>query len=112
MILAKADMTIARLYADLVEDRANAEKIFSIVRQEYERSVKYLCLITGQKSLLEKMPVLQKSIQQRNPYVDSLSYLQIVLLGKLRSSTDVSSELKTGVMESISSIASGLKNTG
>jgi len=49
MILAKADMTIARLYADLVEDRANAEKIFSIVRQEYERSVKYLCLITGQK---------------------------------------------------------------
>ena len=112
MILAKADMTIARLYADLVEDKCVAEKIFNIIFDEYEKSVKYLCLITNQKSLLEKMPVLQKSIEQRNPYVDPLSYLQIVLLRKLRNEPNCSEEIKIGVMESISGIASGLKNTG
>ncbi|NBW59790.1 MAG: phosphoenolpyruvate carboxylase [Crocinitomicaceae bacterium] len=112
MILAKADMTIARLYADLVEDKKNAEKIYNIIFEEYNKAVKCICLITKQKILLEQMPVLQKSIEQRNPYVDPLSYLQIVLLGKLRNDSTCSEEIKTGVMESISGIASGLKNTG
>ena len=112
MILAKADMTIARLYADLVEDKKIAEKIYNIIFDEYEKSVKSICLITKQKFLLEQMPVLQKSIEQRNPYVDPLSYLQIVLLGKSRCESTCSEEVKIGVMESISGIASGLKNTG
>lgn len=112
MILAKADMTIARLYADLVEDKKNAEKIYNIIFDEYNKAVKFICLITKQKVLLEQMPVLQKSIEQRNPYVDPLSYLQIVLLGKLRNDSTCSEEIMIGVMESISGIASGLKNTG
>ena len=112
MILAKADMTIARLYADLVEDKKIAESIYNIIFEEYDKSVKSICLITKQKYLLEQMPVLQKSIEKRNPYVDPLSYLQIVLLGKSRSEATCSEEIKIGVMESISGIASGLKNTG
>jgi phosphoenolpyruvate carboxylase len=112
MILAKADMTIARLYADLVEDKKIAENIYNIIFEEYDKSVKSICLITKQKYLLEQMPVLQKSIEKRNPYVDPLSYLQIVLLGKSRCEATCSEEIKIGVMESISGIASGLKNTG
>ena len=112
MILAKADMTIARLYADLVEDKKIAESIYNIIFEEYDKSVKSICLITQQKYLLEQMPVLQKSIEKRNPYVDPLSYLQIVLLGKSRCEATCSEEIKIGVMESISGIASGLKNTG
>lgn len=112
MILAKADMTIARLYADLVEDKKIAENVYNIIFEEYEKSVKCICLITRQKILLEQMPVLQKSIEKRNPYVDPLSYLQIVLLRKARCESTCSEEIKIGVMESISGIASGLKNTG
>ena len=112
MILAKADMTIARLYADLVEDKKIAESIYNIIFEEYDKSVKNICLITKQKYLLEQMPVLQKSIEKRNPYVDPLSYLQIVLLRKSRCEATCSEEIKIGVMESISGIASGLKNTG
>ena len=36
--------------------------------------------ITGQAELLEQMPILQHSIQRRNPYVDPLSFIQLVLL--------------------------------
>lgn len=112
MILAKADLTIARLYADLVEDQEIARRIFDRIQAEYERTVDLIVVITGQTELLQSMPVLRQSIQQRNPYVDPLSLIQLVLLSRLRSSQDATPELLTGVLESISGVASGLKNTG
>ena len=56
--------------------------------------------------------MLQQSIQQRNPYVDPLSFIQLVILKRLRSGSEPPEELLTGVLESINGIASGLKNTG
>jgi len=112
MILAKADLTIARLYADLVEDRALGNRIFDLVSAEYQRAVEVIGVITGQDQLLDNMPVLKRSIQRRNPYVDPLSFIQLVLLGRLRAGGEAPAELLTAVLESINGIASGLKNTG
>jgi len=58
------------------------------------------------------MPVLRRSIQRRNPYVDPLSIIQLVLLARLRRGDEPREELLTAVLESINGIASGLKNTG
>jgi phosphoenolpyruvate carboxylase len=112
MILAKADLTIARLYADLVEDQELAGRIFGRIAAEYERTVELVCRVTRQGALLERMPVLQRSIQQRNPYVDPLSFIQTVLLRRLRAGEEPADELRAGVLESINGIAAGLKNTG
>lgn len=112
MILAKADLTIARLYADLLEDQTLAARIFGEIEAKYERSVELICKITGQSALLDRVPILQKSIQQRNPYVDPLSLIQLVLLRRLRTGGDPSTELQTAVLESINGVASALKNTG
>jgi len=112
MILAKADLTIARLYADLVEDRGVADRIFERISAEYQRSVSVIELMTGEAELLAQMPVLRRSIQRRNPYVDPLSFIQLVLLRRLRGEADPPEELLTAVLESINGIASGLKNTG
>ncbi len=111
MILMKADLTIARLYADLVDDQGLAGRIFGRIEAEYERTVRLVCAVTGQGSLLEGMPVLQRSIQQRNPYVDPLSFIQTVLLRRLREGGR-EAELAAGVLESVNGIAGGLKNTG
>lgn len=111
MILSKADLTIARLYADLVVDQRLASRVFGRIEQEYNRSVKMVCRVAKQGALLERMPVLQRSIQQRNPYVDPLSFIQTVLLRRLRSG-DSGEELQAGVLESINGVAAGLKNTG
>jgi phosphoenolpyruvate carboxylase len=62
--------------------------------------------------LLEKMPILRDSIARRNPYVDPLSFIQLVLLRRLRAGTDDKAALLEAVLESINGIASGLKNTG
>ena len=112
MILAKADLTIARLYADLVEDQDLAKRIFERIENEYHFTVSVILQITGQSALLEKAPVLQLSIQRRNPYVDPLSFIQLVILKRLRAGDGPREELLTAVLESINGIAAGLKNTG
>ena len=112
MILAKADLTIARLYADLLDDQAVAARIFGQIEATYQSSVSVICQITGQSALLERVPILQKSIQSRNPYVDPLSLIQLVLLRRLRASEEPDEELQTAVLESINGVASALKNTG
>ncbi len=112
MILAKADMTIARLYADLVDDRALADRVFGRIDAEHAQAVGVIGQITGQRELLEQMPILRRSIDRRNPYVDPLSFIQLVLLKRLRSGEGPPDETLTGVLESINGIAAGLKNTG
>ena len=112
MILAKADMNIARLYADLVTNADLSSRVFGAIESEYRRAVEGICAITGQSALLEKMPILQGSIGRRNPYVDPLSLIQLVLLRRIRSETTDQSGLLDAVLESINGIASGLKNTG
>ncbi|HVS39278.1 MAG TPA: phosphoenolpyruvate carboxylase [Gemmataceae bacterium] len=112
MILAKADLTIARLYADQAEDQALANRIFDRIAAEYDRTVDVILQITGQSALLERAPVLRNSIQRRNPYVDPLSFIQLVLLKRLRAGAEPREEVLTAVLESVNGVASGLKNTG
>ncbi len=112
MILAKADLVIARLYADLVDDQALAGRVYERIAAEYRVTVDAVCRITEQGSLLERSPILKMSIERRNPYVDPLSFIQLVLLKRLRAGEGPREELVTAVLESINGVASGLKNTG
>jgi phosphoenolpyruvate carboxylase len=114
--LAKADMGIGRLYADLVEDEEVREKVFGTIRTAFELTRHWVLLITGQRELLENDPVLQRSVRQRNPYVDPLNFIQVSLLRRLRSLPDPDSpeaqDLRQAIFLTINGIASGLKNTG
>jgi phosphoenolpyruvate carboxylase len=114
MILAKADMYIAQRYAELVSDQALASEMMSIIEQEYHRSVLAVCMISDSDKLLSRSPVLQRSIAQRNPYVDPISYVQVELLKRLRANPDMEGheEIEDAILLSISGLAAGLKNTG
>ena len=72
--------------------------------------------MTEQKFLLEKTPVLRRSIELRNPYVDPMSYLQVELLARHRKarakSREAQEELLYAILLTINGIASGLRNTG
>ncbi len=112
VILTKADMTIARMYADLVPDRALGDRVYGRIADEFDRSASWVCRVARQAALLDNAPVLQTAIQRRNPYVDPLSFVQIVLIRRLRAGDEPREALLTAVLESVSGIASGLKNTG
>ncbi len=86
LTLLKADIRIASHYAALVPDEAIRTRIFGCIRDEFERTEKAILEITGQKTLLEREPVLAKSVQLRNPYIDPLNYIQIEMIRRLAPS--------------------------
>jgi phosphoenolpyruvate carboxylase len=112
MALMKADITTAKEYLSLVEDQEIAERIFSDILEEYERTKAILLHITGAKELLDHTPNIKDSVHRRNPYVDPLNFLQVELIKQLRKQDEPTEELITEVLLTISGISAGLRNTG
>ena len=114
MILAKADMGVARRYASLSAGPESAAR-WERIEAEYHRTVGLLLRVTGRERLLDGVPVLQRSIALRNPYVDSLSELQVRLLARLRAmpadDPDRARVLRL-VQLTVNGVAAGLQNTG
>jgi phosphoenolpyruvate carboxylase len=115
LTMCKADMSIARVYASLVEDEGIRERVLGRILDEFRLTEKALLAITGQNELLENEPVLARSIKLRNPYVDPLNYLQVEMIKRRRGSRlrKADREGIRAVMElTVNGIAGGLKNTG
>ncbi len=109
--LAKADLSIARLYSGLVSDAGVRERVFGMLFEEFERTKRVVLRLTGQTTLLEKNPVLARSIRLRNPYVDPLSLIQVELLRRKREGENTDN-INYALAATINGIAAGLRNTG
>ena len=115
LTLRKADLGIATLYAGLVKDRRVRVRILRLLEEEFRRTEQAILVITGQQALLEKEPVLQRSVALRNPYIDPLNYLQVEMLRRLRAGnlSPAGEEATRRVVEiTINGISGGLRNTG
>ena len=114
MSLAKADMGVARLYAALATGPGD-DRRWAAIETEYRRTVGLLARVTGHQRLLDGSPVLQRSVALRNPYVDSLSELQVRLLGRLRALPPADPERQRVlrlVQLTVNGVAAGLQSTG
>jgi phosphoenolpyruvate carboxylase len=114
MALAKADLQVAVRYASLAPP-PHARRIWRRIRAEHRRTVSAVLRITGRARLLDAAPTLQRSIGLRNPYVDSLSELQVMLLDRLRKLPEddpARGQLRRLVQLTVSGVAAGLQNTG
>jgi phosphoenolpyruvate carboxylase len=112
MVLAKAEGKVAEYYEQrLLEDRALGG-IGTEMRAGLTQAIGALERISGEP-LLSKIPVVRRSIDVRNPYVDPLHITQVELMRRLRN-LDVGNEplLEQALMVSIAGIAAGLRNTG
>ena len=109
--LAKADLSIARRYAGLVEDAALRERVFGMMEEELARTTDAVLRVTGQARLLEENEVLARSIRLRNPYVDPMSLIQVDLLRRKRAGEE-SDALNYALAATINGISAGLRNTG
>jgi phosphoenolpyruvate carboxylase len=111
MIMAKADMTIARRYASLVEDQTLAAQIFGALQAEWDRTQGAVLSITGQTALLGGQPELDRLIRLRMPYVEPLNHVQIELIRRRRAGDD-DPRVREGILLAINGIAAGLRNSG
>jgi phosphoenolpyruvate carboxylase len=111
MVLAKADIATAARYAELVEDPQLRQTIFALLRAEWRRTMEALLKVTQQATLLERNPLLARSIRYRFPYLDPLNHIQIELLKRHRAG-DTDERVIKGIHLTINGIAAGLRNSG
>lgn len=111
MTLAKSSLEISRGYLVLVEDA----RLFSPIADEHERTVEAVLDIVEARQLLDRQPVIQRSIRLRNPYVDPMNAIQVELLRRYRDPTaseDERERVRRPLLRSIAGIAAALRNTG
>ncbi|MGH2407267.1 MAG: phosphoenolpyruvate carboxylase [Candidatus Limnocylindrales bacterium] len=114
MVLAKADLDVARRYAALATGDGHAQR-WAAIEAEYGRTVSMLLRVMGRSRLLEDAPVLRRSIALRNPYVDVLSEMQVRLLARLRAlplGDPDRARAERLVQLTVSGVAAGLLSTG
>jgi phosphoenolpyruvate carboxylase len=114
LTMRKADMGIASLYSGLVEDPKLRRRIFALLSAEFDLTEACILKVTGQKRLLGREPVLLRSVELRNPYIDPLNYIQVEMMRRLRAGASgrEAESIRAVVELTINGISGGLKNTG
>ncbi len=110
MVLAKAEPDIAAHY-DRHLVPAPLQEIGRELRLELAHTMDTVRRVTGHRELLENNPVLRRSINVRNPYVDPLNLVQVELLRRLCESGD-DERIRDALLVTINGIAAGMRNTG
>ncbi|HEU4927855.1 MAG TPA: phosphoenolpyruvate carboxylase [Vicinamibacterales bacterium] len=119
MALAKADAGIAAHY-DRYLVGPDLRDLGSELRARLTRAANTVVEVTGHTRLLEENPVLRRSIDVRNPYVDPINIIQVELLRRLRQmgpkSADLDDpdvvQLRRALLVTINGVAAGMRNTG
>ena len=112
MVLAKADLSIARLYDERLVEPALLP-LGEHLRGLLSQAVSTVLGLTGQAQLLAHSPETLESISVRNTYLDPLHLLQAELLARSRRRDDqAGSPLEQALLVSVAGIAAGLRNTG
>ena len=60
-------MATARQYAHLCKDQEKAQKIFSMIEEEYEKTVRYVLQVSECKQLLQHEELQKLSLERRGP---------------------------------------------
>jgi phosphoenolpyruvate carboxylase len=110
MTLAKSSLEIAEGYLALVAD----DRLWRPIAEEHGRAVAAVLEIVESDELLDRHPMLQRSIRLRNPYVDPINAIQVELLARYRGATDEAERrlVERPLLRSIAGIAAALRNTG
>ncbi len=120
MTLSKTDLGIARTYVDALVDSEH-QHLYDVIVDEHQRTLDAIAKVTG-VGLLEDLPVLRRTLEVRDNYLDPLNALQVNLLKSMRSNTvDIDADTPEGIaarrirrafLLSINGVAAGLRNTG
>jgi phosphoenolpyruvate carboxylase len=109
MVLAKADARIAAEYdRRLVPPHLQA--LGAELRARLDLAIRMVLDVTGHTELLENAPVIRRSIDVRNPYVDPINLVQVELLHRVRARRDDAA--REALLVTINGVAAGMRNTG
>ncbi|HVR32272.1 MAG TPA: phosphoenolpyruvate carboxylase [Acidimicrobiia bacterium] len=109
MTLTKTDLAIASRYVQQLVDPA-LHHLFDVITAEFVRTSEEISRLTGD-ALLDRLPILQRTLAVRDYYLDPLNYLQVSLLERSRAG-ERDSQLERALLLTVNGIAAGMRNTG
>ncbi|MDK6806279.1 phosphoenolpyruvate carboxylase [Corynebacterium sp. HMSC078C09] len=110
-VMAKAEMQLARLYANLVDDKDTADRIFGLISEEFERTREVYLKVTGNADLVSENQRQARSLKRRYPYLLPLNAVQLELLRRYRRGDDQFLVSKT-IQVTMNGLATALRNAG
>jgi len=110
MTLTKTDLTVAERYVAVLVAPEHRH-VLDVIRTEHSRTVDEVLAVTGQRELLDRYPVLQRTLRIRDIYLDPISYLQVALLQRSRTGAG-DDALSRALLLTVNGLAAGLRNTG
>jgi phosphoenolpyruvate carboxylase len=111
MALAEAEPGIAEAYDRALVPEALRD-LGVALRARLGRAREAVLAARGTRELLEDNPMLRRSIDVRNPYVDPINLVQIALLSHLRHDPLVTDDLWKAFLVTVNGIAAGMRNVG
>ncbi|WJM98519.1 phosphoenolpyruvate carboxylase [Pseudomonas defluvii] len=112
MVLAKADVEIARSYDERLV-QSQLRPLGAHLRDLLSQACQVVLGLTGQPVLLAHSPDTLEFIRLRNTYLDPLHLLQADLLARSRTrDAALDSPLEQALLVTVAGIAAGLRNTG
>ncbi len=111
MTLTKTDLAVAERYVTTLVD-AEYRHLFDVIRKEHATTLREILGVTKQDRLLDRYPVLQRTLGIRDVYIDPISYLQAGLLHRARASAEPDPALSRALLLTVNGLAAGLRNTG
>ncbi|WP_311509679.1 phosphoenolpyruvate carboxylase, partial [uncultured Corynebacterium sp.] len=110
-VMSKADLNLARAYASLCQDKADGERIYGIIKAEFDLTLEMFLKVTGYKHLLEDNPLLRRSVDMRFPYLMPLNIIQLEMLRRYRAG-DNRDKVRRGIQLTMNGLATALRNSG
>ena len=110
MVLFKTDLAVARHYVERLVPVEHTGP-FDLIVAEYELTVTEVLRTLGCNELLERHPLLARTLGVRDTYLDPLHALQVELLARQRGEPLDQTRRRT-LLLTVNGIAAGLRNTG
>ncbi|MGV3618621.1 MAG: phosphoenolpyruvate carboxylase [Fimbriimonas sp.] len=111
--LTRAHLPTARLYAKRAEPKELADRMQTLIEEEYARTERMILAITGQQRLLEKARVVRSTVEFRNPAVMPLSLMQVAMMERWgRLTEDETEQWREPMLQTIAGIAAAMQSTG
>ncbi|MBL8269176.1 phosphoenolpyruvate carboxylase [Steroidobacter sp.] len=107
LALARADLDIARVYEQLVEEKYR--RFIPLLRAEYELAKRQVLNIRCCVQLLDGAATVQRSILLRNPYIDPMHLVQVDLLRRWRAGKREDRELLSALLATVGGISQALQ---
>ncbi len=110
MTLFKTDLDIASAYVMELVDPSH-HHLLNRISEEKALTENQVLSLGGKENLLDDSPLLRRTLDVRDIYLDPINYLQISLLARSRQGED-SASIDRGILLTVNGIAAGMRNTG